>query len=198
MLEVAVRREDDAVREAAEGVLQAILARRRPNGTFSDWGFKEGSAAFTHTIGYTLQGLLSAAVLLDDWDTYGAPVEEGLQALAQRAETAQGKLAGRLETDWMPAANYICLTGNAQIALCLLDLDEREADPALVRTAVHLADAVCDAQRLRAPVRGLRGAVGGSAPIWGRYMMLRYPNWAAKYHCDALMRVIARFGDEPR
>lgn len=196
MLEVAVRRKDDAVRDAAEGVLQAILARRQPNGTFSDWGFKEGSAAFTHTIGYTLQGLLSAAVLLDDWDTYGAPVEESLQALAQRAETAQGKLAGRLETDWMPAANYICLTGNAQIALCLLDLDEREANPPLVATAVHLVDAVCDAQRLRAPVRGLRGAVGGSAPIWGRYMMLRYPNWAAKYHCDALVRLIARFGDE--
>jgi hypothetical protein len=41
-------------------------------------------------------------------------------------------------------------------------------------------------------VGGLRGAVAGSAPLWGDYMRMRYPNWAAKYHCDALMGVMAR------
>jgi hypothetical protein len=193
MLEVAVRRDDNTVREVAEGVLGAILERRRPNGTFAQWGFSEGKAAFTHTIGYTLQGLLSSAILLDDWDRYGEPVVEGLRALAQRAQLAQGRLPGRLENDWLPAARYLCLTGNDQVALCLLDLDEHEADPGMVEAAAQLVDVVCETQRLRAPISALRGAVGGSAPILGRYMMLRYPNWAAKYHCDALMRLIERF-----
>jgi len=32
-----------------------------------------------------------------------------------------------------------------------------------------------------------RGAIAGSAPIWGRYSMFEYPNWAAKFFADALM-----------
>jgi hypothetical protein len=39
MLEVAVRNGDAAIRAAAEGVLDAILTRRRPNGSFEGWGF---------------------------------------------------------------------------------------------------------------------------------------------------------------
>jgi hypothetical protein len=190
MLEVAVRSGDAAVQAAAEGVLDVILTRRRPNGSFEGWGFSEGEAAFTHTIAYTFQGLLGSATLLDDWARYGQPLEEGLLTLAKAAADSGGRLAGRLDDRWMPAARYVCLTGNAQIALCLLDLNEVRPDPQLVSAATRLTDAVCAAQRLRAPLTALRGAVGGSVPIWGRYMMLRYPNWAAKYHCDALMRLI--------
>lgn len=189
MLEVAIRSGDVAIRQSAEGVLGAILARQRPNGTFGEWAFSEGEAAFTHTIAYTLQGLIGAATLLDDWDTYGEPVEAGLLALVERAQLARGRLPGRLDDRWMPAARYVCLTGNAQIALCLLDWDRKSHDPRLVDAADQLVDAVCAAQRLRSPLSGLHGAVAGSAPIWGRYMTLRYPNWAAKYHCDALMRL---------
>ena len=29
--------------------------------------------------------------------------------------------------------------------------------------------------------------MAGSAPIWGRYSMFEYPNWAAKFFADALM-----------
>jgi len=31
------------------------------------------------------------------------------------------------------------------------------------------------------------GAVAGSAPIWGRYSMFEFPNWAAKFFVDALI-----------
>jgi hypothetical protein len=192
MLEVSARVGDDSTRDAARGVLDAILARRQPNGAFGGWGFSEGEAAFTHTIAYTLQGLIGSARVLDDWDAYGQPAEAGLLALTERAELANGRLAGRLDGDWTPAARFVCLTGNAQIALCLLDWDERQPDPRLVSAAESLVDAICATQHLGAPLTGLRGAVGGSAPIWGRYMMLRYPNWAAKYQCDALIRLISR------
>jgi hypothetical protein len=197
MLEVALRCDDAAIRNAAEGVLRAILTRRRPNGSFSEWGFSEGEAAFTHTIGYTLQGLVESAKLLDDWGSYGEPTEAGLLALARHSERADGRLAGRLDDDWKPAARYVCLTGNDQIALFILDWEERDPDPRLVSAAARLVDTVCAAQRLRAPASALRGAVGGSAPIWGGYLMLRYPNHAAKYHCDALMRLSARLGAGP-
>jgi hypothetical protein len=192
MLEVSARTGDDATQRAAESVLAAILARRRPSGAFAGWGFSEGKPAFTHTIAYTLQGLLESARVLDDWPTYGEPVEAALTELARQAEEAQGRLPGRLDEDWKPAARYVCLTGNAQVALCLLDWERRRPDSRLVAAAALLSDFVCGRQRLRSAVPGLRGAVGGSAPIWGRYMALRYPNWAAKYHCDALVRIIGR------
>jgi hypothetical protein len=192
MLEVAERCGDEAIRSAATGVLDAILRRRRENGSFAEWGFSEGVPAFTHTIAYTLQGLIASARLLDDWERYGKPVEKGLWTLAQRTEETDGRLAGRLDDDWEPGAGYVCLTGNAQLALCLLELDEREPDTRLRRAAARLVDVVCGAQRLRAPLGGVRGAVAGSAPVWGRYMILRYPNWAAKYHCDALLRLLNR------
>jgi hypothetical protein len=173
-------------------VLDAILARRRPNGTFADWAFSPGEAAFTHTIAYTLQGFVSSALLLDEWDRFGEPAELGLRELARLGERSRGRLPGRVDDEWQPAARYVCLTGNVQIALCILDRAEARSDPSLDTAAASLTEAVCDAQRLRAPLPSLRGAVGGSAPIWGRYMILRYPNWAAKYHCDAMMRLMAR------
>jgi hypothetical protein len=35
------------------------------------------------------------------------------------------------------------------------------------------------------------GAIAGSAPIWGRYSLFEYPNWAAKFFADALMLKMA-------
>jgi hypothetical protein len=57
-------------------------------------------------------------------------------------------------------------------------------------------DAICATQDLRAPLTALGGAVAGSEPMRGRYMMLRYPNWAANYRCDALVRLIGRVGGQ--
>ncbi len=72
MLDVWQSNQDPAIRQAAERALGAILDRRLPNGAFREWGFREGRPAFTHTIAYTLAGLLDSARILDDWETYGA------------------------------------------------------------------------------------------------------------------------------
>jgi hypothetical protein len=195
MLAVAQRADDAEIRAGALGVLDAIVARRLPNGAFAKWGFEPDKPAFTHTIAYTLQGLIESARLLDDWSRYGEPAEQGLVELARRAELSAGLLPGRLSDDWRPAASFVCLTGNAQSALCVLQWEERRADLRLVNAAARLVDAVCDAQRLRGP-GAVRGAVAGSSPLRGRYMALRYPNWAAKFHCEALLRLRNRLGTE--
>ena len=33
----------------------------------------------------------------------------------------------------------------------------------------------------------MRGAIPGSAPIWGAYSRFEFPNWAAKFFADALI-----------
>ena len=43
----------------------------------------------------------------------------------------------------------------------------------------------------------VRGAVAGSAPIWGRYSMFEFPNWAAKFFADAVMMDLADIAIPP-
>jgi hypothetical protein len=197
MLEAAAFLEDDAIETSARRVLDAMLARRRDNGAFAGWGFGDADdRAFTHTIAYTLRGFLGAAEVLGDWARYGDPVEQALAYLYRRAELTGGALPGSFDSEWRPDERYVCLTGNAQLAICILLLERRAADLRLVNGAAKLVDEVCRSQRVRAPLAAVRGAVPGSRPLWGRYMVGRYPNWAAKYHCDALLLLTQRLAAE--
>lgn len=196
MLEVYSRNGDDVIREGAEKVLSNVMSRQMENGAFDGWGFMEGQPCSTHTIAYTIRGLLESARLLDAWDSYGKAAIAALEVLLRRSELAGGRLPGAYDVKWRPIGKYVCLTGNAQIALCLLIWEEREMDLHLVNAAAKLVDAICDAQHVKSIVPGLRGAVAGSFPMWGRYMIFRYPNWAAKYHLDALMMLSSRIMKE--
>ncbi len=51
--------------------------------------------------------------------------------------------------------------------------------------------------RLDEPAKRWKFSMGDIAErkLWGRYMTLRYPNWAAKFHCDALIKLMARLRD---
>jgi hypothetical protein len=192
MLDVWDLTRDSSIRDVAERVLRAILLRRRENGTFDGWGFAPDRPAYTHTIAYTLRGLIESADLLGDWPTYGRPAEAALERLFRQAERSGGRLAGGFDADWRKVDRYSCLTGNVQTALCLLRYEAHAPDLRLVNAACKLVDFVCASQSLRHPIPGIRGGVAGSHPIWGRYMFLRYPNWAAKFHGDALMALIDR------
>lgn len=177
----------DEIRDAALRVLRRIIALKTPQGAISGWGFDPGKPAFTHTIAYTLRGLIESAFILDDWASFGEPCLPALEKLYRRSELANGRLPGAFHEDWRAVNWYSCLTGNAQIALCLLRLEQKENDLRLVNAAAKLVDFVCSRQRTESGLAATRGAVAGSSPPWGRYMFMRYPNWAAKYHADALM-----------
>ena len=193
MLEVWKETGDAALRAAAGGALERIVARRRPNGAFAGWAFNEDVPAFTHTIAYMLRGVQECARLLGEVERYHAEVAPALEVLTRRAELAGGNLPGAFDEAWRPRGRYVCLTGNAQLAICLLIHEAHAPDLRLVNAAARLVDRVCNAQRLGSRVpAGLRGAVAGSWPVWGAYMRLRYPNWAAKYLADALRRLSAR------
>jgi len=186
----------DEVRDAAVRALKRIVALRTPQGSIEGWGFDSGRAAYTHTIAYTLRGLIESALLLNDWEAFGEPCVAALERLNRKGELANGRLPGAYFEDWRAVDWYSCLTGNAQIALCLLRLEQREPDLRLVNGAAKLVDYVCKRQRIKGGIEPTRGAVAGSSPPWGRYMFMRYPNWAAKYHADALMLLRTRLRSE--
>ena len=179
------RRYLDAAQRHLDWVLSHVDAS---TGWIDDCGFDDGSGertAVTHTIAYTIQGVLTISHILGD--------ERGM-AVARRAARAVARrlglskwLPGRLDARWRPAAPYACLTGNAQMALIWLELHRIDGDPALVDAALRAIDLVKRAQVMRSSDPGLRGGVAGSDPMWGQYIELAVPNWAAKFFVDALL-----------
>lgn len=192
MLEVWSETGEDRVRDSVEKFLRSVLQRRRENGAIAGWGFTDNGPAFTHTIAYTLRGFQECARLLDNYPDYGQPMEAALEVLMRKTELKGGRLAGEFDENWSATGDYVCLTGNAQLAICLLLMERRQPDLRIVNAAAKLLDFVGHIQRNAWVPAGMQGAVAGSYPLWGRYMRLRYPNWAGKYFCDALLMMQRR------
>ena len=177
----------DAARRHLEWVLSRVDA---DTGWVDDCGFgdadQEARRGVTHTIAYTIWGILMMSRILGH--------DRGLRA-ARRAATAVARrlelsrwLPGKLDANWKGAARYACLTGNAQMALIWFELHRLESDPPLVSTACKALDLVKRAQSMTSSDPGILGGIPGSDPIWGDYITLALPNWAAKFFIDALLQ----------
>ena len=97
---------------------------------------------------------------------------------------ADGRLAGRLDCNWKPAAEYVCLTGSAQIAHCMFLLYQLCGEPRYLNLGQRLLAYVRRTVQLDGPI-GQRGGVKGSFPVDGDYGQWEYLNWAAKFSIDA-------------
>jgi hypothetical protein len=140
--------------------------------------------AVTHTIAYTLWGVLMTSELLGVHDGVTS-VQRASARVAERF-LALRWLPGILDSDWNGRARFACVTGTAQMALIWMRLATGGGDASLLATAISAIETVKHAQHMRAWDPGLRGAIPGSDPVWGAYMRFAYPNWAAKFFVDAL------------
>lgn len=201
--ELGVLLEDPDLKAGVGRHLDWVLAQQdAATGWFERAGFSaEDHAArrsVTHTLAYTIWGVLHAGLALDRPDAVAA-ARRAARAVAARVE-ADGWLPGMLDANWSGQARYACLTGNAQMALVWLRLDTLESEPALVRAADRVMDLVGAAQSLANPDPGIRGGIPGSDPIMGDYVRGALPNWAAKFTIDALVtreRAAGRLGGPP-
>ncbi len=176
--------------DAAERHLSWVLGERVPDtGWFRRCGFEiaghSAETAFTHTIAYTLAGVLELSRSSGNSDGVAA-VREAAMRIARTLEL-KGRLPGTLNHDWRSTAAYACLTGNAQMALIWFDLHRDRFDPAFVSAACKAIDLVKNAQPMRNSNPGIRGGIPASDPLWGDYVPFALPNWAAKYFVDALL-----------
>ncbi len=182
--------------EAAKRFLDNALSRKLLNGAIGGWGFNDSGSAFTHTIAYTIRGFQESSRLIGDYEKYAKPMEQILDFFIRKAELSNGMLAGEFNEDLSESAKYVCLTGNAQLAICILIMEKQNQDLRLVNAAAKLLDFIGSVQSKNHFFKGIKGGIAGSYPIWGRYMFMRYPNWAAKYYCDGLIRLILRLKKE--
>jgi hypothetical protein len=172
-------------RQTAAAGIRAVLTDQLPNGAFSAWSFAPGKPAFTHTIAYTLQGCIETGRLLDRWDEFAQPMEKPAMRLLRSLELKK-HLAGAFDDAWRPVTWYACLTGNCQMASVWMRFYERTGDPRWLNAADRAVELVRRTQPRRPWLAGCRGGIAGSSPLFGRYLMGRYPNWAAKFYGDAV------------
>ena len=194
----------DDYRRAAVANLEWTLRQEQGEGWFDHMSFTHGAEPFTHTIAYTLEGLLEASLLVPDESLaqrLRAPVQRASGALLKRyALDAVGPagvgstpavLPATLAADWSTQAKSVCLTGNAQFALIWQQMWRQTGDARYLAAADRVLAVVRAQHAVAHPDPAIAGAVAGSSPCWGAYLRLWYPNWAAKFFADALLRRLA-------
>ena len=185
LLAVALIAGDTTQKAAAIRNLNWALAQQRASGWFANNAFTPSSAPFTHTIAYAIRGFLESGVLLGE-SLYIDAAVKAARALAD-AQRADGWLAGTYDGDWVPRAHYCCLTGVAQMSINWMRCAQEAGAVELRGKARTALSFLKRAQRLNDRDEVSRGAIAGSAPIWGAYSRFEFPNWAAKFFADALM-----------
>ena len=145
-------------------------------------GFGGSNRAFTHTVGYTLAGLLESVRILGAEGNELAPIT--LRALERvfRVGELRKRLPGAFNEGWRGEWGYRCVTGDCQLAICYLAAFELHGD-------MRYLNAACRLYRAAADTQAWNGAIPGSSPMWGPYMPYRWPNWAAKYFMDLAGRL---------
>lgn len=173
--------------DAADANVTWTLGRAVENDWLPDncLSSNEGDIALTHTIAYSIRGILEVGVSTAN----SAYVDHAIR-MARRvaqAQRADGALPGYLNPRWEAAARWSCVTGNSQMAINWLRLSKIAGEASFVDCAVRANRFNMRLQDCEAANPGIRGGLKGSHPLDGDYMTWRYPNWAAKFFMDALM-----------
>jgi len=174
--------------DAGRANLDFTCTLQSDSGWFRENTLDEEANPFTHTLAYVARGLLEAGILLAE-DRYIRSAEKLALVLLNDFE-GRGYLGGQYDENFIPDAVFTCLTGNAQIAIVWWKLAEQgvEESERLVHAARRITRQVMHCQDLDANNPGIRGGVPGSWPLKGSYIRYGFPNWAAKFLADALLR----------
>ncbi len=176
--------------QAATRFLNWLLPQQSNCGFFPFMALEPGATPITHTIAYTLRGLIECARLLPDSaigdDAMTAARHSSQQLLDAQATNVQaGTLPAALDENWQGNAAHSCLTGNAQLAIVFLTL--RKDNRQLAQAAYALIERLKGHQPLHSGNPGIRGGLPSSSPIWGPYVPCAILNWATKFFVDALV-----------
>lgn len=182
LFRAAVVQPDRGYLESAIRQIDWALTQQRPNGWLENCCLTDQNNPLTHTLGYALRGFVEA-YLHTRTQRYLEAACRTADGLAS-AMDADGRLPGRLGAQWQAAADWVCLTGTAQIAESLFLL----SGPAMrddYKRAAARANAYVRRTLVTEGPRELRGGVKGSFPVDGWYGRWQYLNWACKFMIDA-------------
>ena len=182
-------------RKSARKNLDWCLSQQEQNGWFDNCNHTLGELPWTHGIGYAMQGLFEAGILLKE-DKYIEAAQKtaevllgiySLRGFKSIYERQRGFLPARFDSNWKSKDKFSCLTGNAQISLVWSKLYLVTRDVRYLNGALRMNDDLKSLQNLTSSNHGINGGVKGSHPIYGLYLSFQYPNWAAKFFIDSLL-----------
>jgi Squalene-hopene cyclase C-terminal domain len=180
---------DPAHLACVERSLAWMLRQARPNGWIDRMAFDTGRTPYTHTIAYTLRGLLCCGDLVG-----GELGDRSIDVAVACATRLAGLrtslyplLPGEIGPGFEPRATYACLTGDAQMVTVWLDVANRCGDNGLRARSDETLRRLVSSQ-VRQPLEPASlGALPGSWPLTGGYEPLGFPNWATKFLADAIL-----------
>jgi hypothetical protein len=161
------------------------LKQETERGWFRQNCLTDNERPLLHTIAYTAQGLLESGILSGDARSIEAS-QRTAEELSKHV-ASDGRMPGRFDDHWRPAAGWACLTGMAQASIVWQRLDRLEHKTRYSDVVHQVHRFLKRTQDLRTMKPGLRGGIRGSYPVNGRYLRYCVPNWAAKFFIDALL-----------
>ncbi len=195
LLEVYKTTNQEIYREACQRNIVWVLNQLQPNGWINHMGFHPTTPPPTHTIAYTLRGLLETASYLEP--TLSEHAMKALLLILKKILTSSilentPLLPATFTTAWQPSAQYSCLTGNAQLAIICYKLATSQKYSSFGPIGNHLLYHLQTTQDCYNRNLGIRGGIAGSYPLGGAYVPYAYLNWATKFFADALMLKICQ------
>jgi uncharacterized protein YyaL (SSP411 family) len=176
---------EEEFKRAAINNIEWTISQQDKDGWFRNAEFRPNEDPLTHTIAYTIEGLLESGIYLGDGQIIQS-AQMAADALIDRQQQA-GFLSARFGSGWASNLRWICLTGTAQMALVWLRLCEWTGNGSYFQAAVKANQFVKETQVRNSTFKGIAGGIGGSYPIYGDYEPYRFLNWAAKFFVDSLL-----------
>ncbi|GAB3469887.1 hypothetical protein GCM10027436_86900 [Actinophytocola sediminis] len=178
---------DPAQLACVERSLRWMLSQVQPSGWIDRMMFNTEETPYTHTIAYTLRGMLRCGRIVGG-ELGQRCVDVATRAAVRLAELRTALyplLPGEIGPGFRPMADYACLTGDAQMVTVWLDV--ADSHPELGDRAEDTLRRLATMQ-VRQPVEpAVVGALPGSWPLSGGYQTLFFPNWASKFLADAVL-----------
>lgn len=185
LLQTGLLANEQSLIDAAIKNIDWALTQQLDNGWFENNAFNTGAEPFTHTIAYAIRGILECGLLLNN-RKYIESASKASKALAS-LQKPDGSIAGTYDQNWQTSAYYTCLTGLAQISIIWSRLAQTDNSSEFQPNIDKALNYLKQKQHITNDNSVNDGGIAGSFPIWGRYSMFEYPNWAAKFFADALL-----------
>lgn len=181
--------------EAGTKALEWVSDQQQPNGwlEYSRLPGLDEEYPITHTIAYAIEGLWYGGLILKN-TTYQQRAILTAQALYDVYQR-DGELWATYDKSWEPQSEYVCLTGNAQIATLWWEMAKAAKLPRFKKAAKEVIDSLKTKQDLNGS-EAAKGGIAGSYPVYGSilsgkgYCRCAYINWAAKFFADALLLAV--------
>ncbi len=183
----------EAYQDIARANLDWVVQQQQVNGWFNHCNFKPDEHPNTHGIAYTTRGLLESYVLTNEKKYLDSALLTAHKM--HRIYEIRKKLLTFWDAKWKNHGKfrktskgpYYCLTGNIQFSIIWMKLFLLINDPTYASSAFKMLDTIKHFQHTDHSHPAVNGGIKGSFPIYGRYSIGKFPNWAAKFFADALL-----------